>query len=108
MAKHKDEEPILIPCFLYRLVEEKMSLKDKIKYKLYKHGVMVHHKRMVRKGYLDEEGAPLKCTKCNSKNITTYMQMWGDGNGILEEYSVKCKDCDTHLGTNSYGSWDTW
>jgi 5-methylcytosine-specific restriction endonuclease McrA len=55
-------------------------------------------------GYIDKEGAPLKCQYCGSKDLNT-RTFYGDGNGILEGMIVDCKNCNKNVGNWDYGHW---
>lgn len=89
--------------------QKKQSKLQRLKYKIKARYIMWHCHRLIKKGYLATDGEPLKCTRCNSNNLERYNEYWGECHGpIIEEYSIRCKECKQHLGTNSYGSWDTW
>lgn len=60
--------------------------------------------RDVKKGYIDRYGAPLKCYKCNSKNLEDYDEYYEEYWCV--EHSVRCKECGTKLGHCAYGSWE--
>lgn len=60
--------------------------------------------RDVKNGYIAEDGTPLKCYKCNSKNMENYNKYYEEHWCI--EYSVKCKECGTKLGHWAYGNWE--
>lgn len=56
-------------------------------------------------GYISSDGTPLKCHKCDSKELEEYDEHymeWGD----REEYSVRCKQCGTEVGHWAYGNWN--
>ncbi len=58
--------------------------------------------RLVREGYIAENGAPLKCHFCESKNF--------DEKCYYEEHTavekvVNCKACGKQVGNWSYGAW---
>jgi len=58
----------------------------------------------VKEGYISENGTPLKCFKCESKEMSEVNHDYLDGGRILE-YDIKCKDCDTIVGSWAYGHW---
>lgn len=60
--------------------------------------------RDIKKGYIDKDGTPLKCFKCESKELEEYGQYYEEHYCI--EYGVKCKDCGQKLGYWAYGSWE--
>lgn len=66
--------------------------------------LFISFKWLVWRGYLDKDGAPLKCPFCRCKEIETYNTFRHD-QGFIEEYWVRCKNCKEHLGTWAYGSW---
>ncbi len=58
---------------------------------------------LVRDGYIDGTGKPLKCLFCDSSNLkdTNYIK----SNYGIEEYDVVCKDCGKVVGHWAYGNW---
>lgn len=60
--------------------------------------------RDVKNGYIAEDGTPLKCHKCNSKNMENYNKYYEEHWCV--EHSVKCKDCGTNVDHWSYGNWE--
>lgn len=62
-----------------------------------------HINKLIKKGYIKDDGTPLKCTKCKSTDLTDYGHIYEDYYCV--EYYVKCKHCNSQQGTWSYGSW---
>lgn len=60
--------------------------------------------RDIKKGYIAEDGQPLKCFKCGSKEMEDYGEYYEDH--LCVEYGVKCKHCGQKLGYWAYGSWE--
>jgi hypothetical protein len=82
----------------------KQSIMEKIKYKMNDLQFRYYIWRDIKKGYIDKNGAPLKCFKCNSKEMYEYSEYYEDH--LLVEYGVKCKHCGEKLGYWAYGSWE--
>lgn len=59
-------------------------------------------KERVEKGYIKEDGTPLKCWKCESKELK-FTNHYDDY--ICVEVSVTCKSCGVDVGLWSYGNW---
>lgn len=59
-------------------------------------------KKAVEEGYIKEDGFPLKCWKCNSKDLK-FTCHYDDH--IMVEQSVKCNNCGADVGLWSYGHW---
>lgn len=60
-------------------------------------------KQLITDGYIDENGAPLKCY-CGCKDFDTtneYYEEFG-----LIEYQLKCKNCGKKVGHWAYGNWE--
>ena len=64
---------------------------------------------MIKEGLISENGAPLKCHKCEGKNFIEYDHDYLDycyGHGVnLLEYKVKCETCKTDVGYWVAGNW---
>ena len=59
-------------------------------------------KKAVEDGYISPDGCPLKCWKCESRDLeftNHYDEI------IMVEVSVVCNNCKTDVGLWSYGSW---
>lgn len=96
-------------CFQHKEQSKISKLAQRLKCKFKAKYIIWHCHKLIRRGYLSSIGEPLKCTHCKSTNLEEYNGIYGECHGpIIEEYSVRCKDCLQHLGTNSYGTWDTW
>jgi hypothetical protein len=54
-------------------------------------------------GYVADDGEPIKCYKCGSKNIKTIPKEYI--NYIVCEESAVCKNCGTQVGYWAYGYW---
>ena len=60
-------------------------------------------KTLIDNGYLDINLRPLKCTKCESSNVSEAItDMQG---GYPCESVASCGDCGQHLGYWCYGHW---
>lgn len=53
-------------------------------------------------GYIAENGTPLKCQFCDSKELETFHN---HEDHILVEKLVYCKSCNERVGDWNYGSW---
>ena len=59
-------------------------------------------RKAVEDGFITEDGLPLKCWKCESKDL----KFTGHYDGyIMVEQSVKCNSCGADVGLWSYGHW---
>lgn len=56
-----------------------------------------------RAGYITENGTPLKCIYCDSKELVDVNIM--KSNYGIEEYEVKCNSCKKITGRWGYGNW---
>lgn len=61
-------------------------------------------RNLVKDGYTNEEGKPLKCISCESTKLD-------DGECVIEEhaiveYIVRCKSCKNVTGHWAYGTWE--
>lgn len=65
--------------------------------------IIKEYEEKIEKGYILEDGKPIKCT-CGSTSLKSNF-FYGDGNNIVEEEKVYCKDCKKLLGIWEYGSW---
>lgn len=59
---------------------------------------------LIEQGYIAEDGTPLKC-KCGNTDFET-KNSYGDGNNIVEEMDIYCKECGNLVGHWAYGAWD--
>jgi hypothetical protein len=60
---------------------------------------------MMEKGYVNKDnGAPIKCYHCDSKNLGEGKVYYGEIS--MEECETVCNDCNTSLGWWTYGIWD--
>ena len=59
----------------------------------------------VKNGCILKDGKPIKCHICGGTNLEEYDYYYLDGH-LIEEYSVKCKECGTKLGHWAYGYWE--
>ncbi len=59
--------------------------------------------KMVKGGYMLEDGTPLKCS-CGHTEFEETNKYYD--NFTLVEYQVKCKACGNKVGHWSYGYWD--
>lgn len=59
-------------------------------------------KKAVEDGYIKEDGFPLKCWKCESKDLkfTNHYDC-----SATVEIDVKCNNCGEDVGLWSYGHW---
>lgn len=60
-----------------------------------------------RNGYIDENGAPLKCIYCDCEELFLADERYGGYSepcGLME-YSVFCKKCTKEVGHWAYGNW---
>lgn len=62
-------------------------------------------KDLIREGYINERGKPLKCHKDECNSLTQVDEVY-DSEGRLIEYSLRCDYCWDIAGTWSYGNWD--
>lgn len=60
------------------------------------------HTFYINPDYMKEDGTPLKCWKCESKDLK-FTNHYDEA--ILVEISVKCNECDSDVGLWSYGVW---
>jgi hypothetical protein len=60
---------------------------------------------LVKDGYIAENGKPLKCTNCESKDFKRVNKYYEMDYSCVVEYTCVCKDCDHTLGVWAYGSW---
>lgn len=62
-----------------------------------------YYKWLEENGYIAEDGRPLKCIECGANTFTTF----GERHSVhgLEEYSLRCQECGSTVGTWSYGAW---
>lgn len=65
-----------------------------------------YFKDMVKKGYINKSGAPLKCF-CGSTNLKNVNEVYMEG-GTIIEFNVKCKNkkCNKIVASWSYGAWN--
>ena len=62
--------------------------------------------KQIEDGYIDSKGFPLKCFKCDGEELfQTNSQYLDSIGGPLLEYDMKCKNCDTIVGSWAYGHW---
>lgn len=67
---------------------------------------VVHY--LVDGGYIKEDLTPIKCTMCDSSNLTNTNYEIGGYNipdGVVCEYQCICQDCGQVNGTWSFGGW---
>ena len=60
-------------------------------------------KEKIEKGFIDEDGKPLKCHKCGCTEFElgeTLVDSW-----VLLEYEELCQNCKTRVGYWAYGCW---
>lgn len=65
-------------------------------------------KYLIDQGYLREDLAPIKCTKCDSTNLENghyEIGGWNIPEGVVCEYDCICKDCGQINGHWAYGGW---
>lgn len=60
--------------------------------------------RDVKNGYITNDGTPLKCYKCNSKDMKKYNEYYEEHWCV--EYDIRCKECRAKLGHWAYGNWE--
>ena len=58
----------------------------------------------IKEGYILKDGTPLKCLKCDSKDITNTNYDLLDSQ-LVCEYEVKCNACNSIVGRWAYGRW---
>ena len=59
-------------------------------------------------GYYDNEGAPLRCTKCDSWHHSDHViTVTSSIDGYPCEKYLHCKRCGNEMGYWGYGYWDT-
>ncbi len=58
---------------------------------------------LIEHGYIKRNGTPLKCVHCDSSNLITGEEYWGETG--IEEYETICNDCKKLVGLWSYGRW---
>lgn len=64
---------------------------------------------LIWSGYFNEQGEPLRCTKCDSWHHSDHVQRIVDTvNGIPCEIELKCKLCGNQMGYWAYGYWDSY
>lgn len=63
-----------------------------------------HIADLVNRGFVTEQGAPLKCFHCESEHLEEGDSFYEEMHGQVE-YSVRCKKCGEHVVTWSYGGW---
>jgi hypothetical protein len=59
---------------------------------------------LVKDGFLSENGHPLKCRFCESKNFKEHGEYYDERGKV--EYQLSCNDCGKELSIWAYGSWD--
>lgn len=62
-----------------------------------------YYNHLLNEGFIREDGTPLKCFQCESKNLEEYQEYYEEYRRI--EFSVRCKDCKEHVNTWVYGNW---
>jgi hypothetical protein len=82
----------------------KQNIFKKIRYKYSDLRFRYYIWRDIKKGYIAENGKPLKCYKCDSKDLEEYGHYYEEHWCI--EYGVKCKHCGQKLGYWAYGRWE--
>lgn len=60
-------------------------------------------KQLEKEKYITEDGTPLKCLYCDSKDLENINIM--RSNYGIEEYDVQCKSCKKIVGRWGYGNW---
>lgn len=58
---------------------------------------------LIKNGYIDKEGKPLKCKKCDNEVFTRTDEMYCPYG--LEEYSYTCNVCGSIEGYWAHGYW---
>ena len=58
---------------------------------------------LVNKGFVTEDGTPLKCVHCESDNLQQVNECYGQYG--IEEYQIQCKNCNNITGHWAYGNW---
>lgn len=63
-----------------------------------------HHKKQIEKGFITEDGTPLKC-ECGCEDFKQVNRYYGVG--CIEEYSLQCENenCKKIVGHWAYGNW---
>ena len=56
--------------------------------------------------YVADDGAPLKCTKCESVELKEIPKEFIEGCTGPCEYEVVCSKCNQKLGYWAYGYWE--
>lgn len=59
--------------------------------------------RQIKSGYINENGAPLKCPHCDGKNFEDRNEYYDESS--LVEFQVWCVDCNKSVGIWAYGDW---
>jgi hypothetical protein len=61
-------------------------------------------KKLIEEGYIAEDFEPLKCHRCESKDLKV-VDKTVDETGFPMEYRISCGQCNTCLGYWTYGHW---
>jgi hypothetical protein len=60
-------------------------------------------KQQIKDGYIAENGKPLKCQFCDSKDFK--LDNIFREEGYVVKYSIVCQYCGKTIGTWAYGGW---
>lgn len=81
------------------------KLIHKIKCKISDLQFRYYYWQNVKRGFISNNGTPLKCHECDSIDLKDYNKLYEEH--ILIEYDCKCNKCGTMLGHWAYGYWET-